>query len=127
MEEKVFYCLIVGSRTFNDYAILKEKMDKILSNKKSMHIVIVSGGAAGADTLAYRYGKENGYENIVMNADWKKYGKSAGYIRNEEMHKFIAQYSDRGVVAFWDGKSKGTAHSFDLAKKYNNPIRVVRF
>ena len=58
---------------------------------------------------------------------WKKYGKKAGYIRNREMHEFISHFKKRGVVAFWDGKSKGTAHSFELAKEFNNDIKVVRF
>lgn len=122
-----FYLLIAGSRTFNDYELLKERCDFFLQNQKGT-IHIVSGGAKGADTLAERYAKERGYELHVFPADWNTYGNSAGYIRNEEMHKFIAKASyKKGVVCFWDGQSKGTAHNFELSKKYNNPLRVVKF
>lgn len=122
-----FYLLIAGSRTFNNYELLKERCDFFLQNQKGT-IHIVSGGAKGADTLAERYARERGYELHVFPADWNKYGNSAGYIRNEEMHKFIAKASYKtGVVCFWDGQSKGTAHNFELCKKYNNPLRVVKF
>ena len=119
-----FFCLVVGSRTFSDYILLKRKLDHILQNKK--HIVIVSGGAKGADQLAEKYAKENGYFLKIFPAEWDKYGKSAGYIRNEKMHQFINNFSDRGVVAFWKDESKGTAQNFELAKKYNNQIRVIK-
>ena len=42
------------------------------------------------------------------------------------MHEYLSKQKSRGVIAFWDGKSKGTAHSFELAKEFDNPIRVVR-
>ena len=125
-ETNEFYCLIVGSRNFNEYELMKEKLDFLLKNKQEKHIVIVSGGANGADALAEKYAREYHYELVVFPADWTK-GKSAGYIRNDKMHKFIATKEDRGVVAFWDGQSKGTTHSFELAKKYNNPLKLIKY
>lgn len=122
-----FYLLIAGSRTFNNYELLKERCDFFLQNQKG-HIHIVSGGARGADTLAEQYARERGYQLHVFPADWNKYGNRAGYIRNEEMHKFIAKESSkRGVLCFWDGQSKGTAHNFELCNIYNTPLRIVRF
>jgi hypothetical protein len=123
---KDFYMLIAGSRTFNNYELLKERCDFYLQNQKGV-IHIVSGGARGADALAERYAKEKGYELHVFPADWDRYGKAAGYIRNEQMHKYIAQFEKRGVICFWDGQSKGTAHNFELCKTYNNSLRVVQF
>lgn len=120
----VFYCLIVGSRTFTDYELFSRKVDYLLQNYKD--IVIVSGGAKGADTLAKKYAKERKYKYIEFPADWNTYGKSAGYIRNEQMHKFLFEHNPRGCIAFWDGKSKGTKHNFGLVKKYNTPIKIVR-
>lgn len=119
-----FYCLVVGSRTFNNYELLKEKLDKLLVNYTD--VCIVSGGANGADALAERYANEKGYELKVFKADWDNKGKSAGYIRNAQMHKYISKFQNRGVVAFWNGNSKGTEHSFKLAEQYNNPIRIIR-
>lgn len=124
--ENTFACLVVGSRTFNDYNKLSNTLDKLLQNKTNKDIIIVSGGANGADSLAERYAKEHNYKLIVFRADWNTYGNSAGYKRNDKMHQFIATFDDRGCVAFWDGVSKGTAHNFELAKKYCNTIKTIR-
>lgn len=122
---EAFYCLVVGSRIFDNYELMKEKLDNLLQHQDK--VVIVSGGAKGVDTLAEQYAHEKGYYLEVFPANWKQYGKRAGYIRNEEMHKRIAQSDKRGVVAFWDGKSKGTQHNFGLSEKYKNPLRIIRF
>jgi len=112
---------IVGSRSFNNYKLLKNEIDKF---KKEYHITeIVTGGAKGADVLAEKYAKENNIKLTVFYPDWNKYGKKAGFIRNDK----IWQYADIGI-AFWDGKSKGTQHSFKLAeKKYNKKLKVIMF
>lgn len=115
------YLLIVGSRSITDYALVSSVL-KEYCNSETM---IVSGGADGADSLAERYADENNLKKVIMKADWNKYGKRAGYIRNAEMHKYISQYENRLCIAFWDGKSKGTAHSFELAKKYKTPIKII--
>lgn len=112
--------IIAGGRFFDDYDLLKEKVGKILKNAKN--ITIISGAAKGADTLGENYGYEMGYEVISMPANWDKYGKAAGYRRNEDMAK-IAD----ACICFWDGKSKGTGHMIDLAKKYNLQLRVIRY
>ena len=121
-----FYMLVAGSRTFNDYELLKRKCDHLLQNQKG-RIHVVSGGAKGADTLAERYARERNYELHVFPADWDTFGKSAGYRRNEEMHKFISQFTKRGCVCFWDGQSKGTEHNFRLCEQYNNSLRIIKF
>lgn len=124
-EDDWFYCLVVGSRTFNDYAKMCAYMDKVLSSQKK--VVIVSGGAKGADSLAERYANDHDYPLIIMRADWEKDGKAAGYIRNQKMHDFIARHNKRGCVAFWDGKSKGTVHNFPICEKMGTPLRICRF
>ncbi len=127
--KNIFYLLIVGSRSYCNYNELCKVCDFLLKYQIIAHrrIVIISGGAKkGADNLAERYADERGYEKHIMSADWNKYGKSAGYRRNKNMHSFIAEssYNKRGVICFWDMKSKGTQHSFKLAKEYSNPLRV---
>lgn len=124
-----FYLLVVGSRNFNDFNLLNKKLDVALSNYKDFDIEIVSGEAYGADHLAEQYALEHGYSTKIFpitKEDWETKGKSAGYLRNKAMHEYIAQFPNRGVVAFWDGQSKGTQHSFVLSKLYNNPIRIVK-
>ena len=122
---KHMYLLVVGSRSFTNYDLMCSKLDMFLSNYKS--ITIVSGGADGADTLAKRYATDRKYKYIEFPAPWNDLGNKAGFIRNLFMHQFISQFQYRGCVAFWDGKSKGTAHNFELSKRFNNPLRVVRF
>lgn len=120
----MFYLLIVGSRSFEDYSKLSSVCDKLLSNYSE--VTIVSGGAVGADSLAERYASERGYGLVVFPVDWAC-GKGAGFARNRTMHQYISKFPHRGCVAFWDGKSKGTTHSFELAKRYNNQLRIIRF
>ena len=122
----VFALLVVGSRTVTDYSFVKKKLDKLIEPiREKYRFLIVSGGAKGADSLAEIYAKDNGFEFHKMPADWKAHGKKAGFIRNEEMHRFISTFEHRGCAAFWDGESSGTKHSFSLAKKYGNPLRII--
>jgi hypothetical protein len=111
--------IIAGSRNFNDLALLTEKCDKILSGQTD--IEIVSGTARGADKTGEAYAFSRGYNVRAFPANWDKHGKSAGYIRNKEM----AQYAD-ALIAFWDGKSKGTKHMIDLATSEGLVIKVVK-
>jgi hypothetical protein len=112
--------IIAGGRTFNDYNLLYQKCDKALSMQKEVEIV--SGTANGADKLGEKYANEKGFKIKQFPANWDSHGKSAGYIRNEEM----AKYAD-ALIAFWDGKSKGTKHMIDLAKRYNLKVKVIIF
>lgn len=119
------YCLVVGSRTFNNYELMRAKLDEILNGRKD--VVIVSGGANGADSLAEKYASERGYAMAIFRAEWNKYGKSAGYKRNAKMHEYISRFEERICVAFWDGISRGTQHNFSLAERYGTRLEVVRF
>lgn len=116
----MFKLIIAGGRDFNDYDLLKSKLDRLLQNKTDVEIV--SGKARGADSLGERYAREMGYPIKEFPANWNKYGKSAGYIRNKEM----AEYAD-GCVCFWDGDSKGTKHMIDLAEEKNISLRVIYY
>lgn len=119
-----FHCLIVGSRGYTDYASFRAKCDALLAGRTD--IEIVSGGASGTDALAERYAHEHDYSLQVFPAEWSRYGKRAGYVRNREMHSCISAFADRGVIAFWDGASRGTAQSFALSKEFDNPLRIIR-
>lgn len=107
---------IVGSRTFNDYALLKSSVSCFEIS------LIISGGAKGADALARRYAEEHNIPIKEHIPDWTKHGKAAGFIRN----KLIIGECDE-VIAFWDGQSKGTQHDINLAQEAGKPVCVVRF
>ena len=93
--------VIAGCRDYNNYDDAKAYINFCLSNiRKENDIVIVSGGASGADALGERYAKENGFNIEKYPADWETYGKSAGPRRNKQM----AEVSDY-VICFWDTKS----------------------
>ena len=116
--------IIAGTRDFNDYAFLKKNVDYFLQgiNPNNEEIEIVSGNARGADKLGERYAKEHNLPVKLFPANWDKYGKQAGYLRNQEM----ANYSDV-LIAFWDEKSKGTKHMIDIAKKQDLTVIVVGY
>ena len=119
--------LVAGSRSFDAYPRLSQALDKLLSHiKDSYDIEIVAGTARGADKLAIRYAKEHGYSYKEFPADWSL-GKGAGFIRNEQMHKYLARVAHRGVILFWDGQSHGTIHNKDLAKKYRTPLMIDHY
>ena len=110
--------IIAGSRDFSDYEYLSETLTSFIKEHPERDIVIVSGMARGADKLGERFAIENNFAIRRFYAKWDKYGKSAGYIRNNEMLDFIQQPNcENAVIAFWDGRSKGTKHTIDNAKK----------
>lgn len=117
----MFKVIVAGGRDFNDYPLLQQKLDTFLQNKLP-NVEIVSGRAKGADSMGETYATVNHLKLKVFPAEWDKYGKSAGYKRNKQM----AEYAN-ALIAFWDGKSKGTSHMINLATEHNLQIRVVRY
>ena len=122
--------IIAGSRDFSDYELLKKSAIEIITKKTMLPDLtrIVSGGARGADTLGERFANEMGLEISRFIPDWDGLGKRAGYVRNAEMAKFAVEDDNYGVlIAFWDGKSRGTKHMIDLAKRYGLEVHVVNY
>ena len=122
-QTEVARVIIAGGRDFDDYDRLEQECDYKLSNLSKTHrIIIVSGGARGADTLALIYANNRGYDTQIMMADWDTHGKSAGYVRNTEMAGVATH-----CFAFWDNTSRGTKHMIDTARKVNLPVHVVSY
>ena len=125
--------IIAGSRDFDDFPKLMNSSIEILTGISKKRddldrIRIISGTARGADKLGEQYAKIAGYELSKFPADWDGLGKRAGYVRNAEMAKFAVEDDNYGVlIAFWDGKSRGTKHMIDLANKYGLEVHVVNF
>ena len=113
---------IVGGRDFNDYDVLVTWADSIFYMQDTDSKFVVSGGAPGADSLAKRYTDTHIAKMITYPAEWKKYGKSAGFIRNQT----IVDNCDM-VLAFWDGESRGTADTIEKAKKAKKPTFIVYY
>ncbi len=119
---------IVGSRTFNDEQLMDEMLTLHFpwsSDQVSECVAlqaIISGGAKGADTLAKKLADDYQLEYLEFLPDWESNGKAAGFIRNKE----IVNACDM-VLAFWDGKSKGTEHTIKLARLAKKPTFIVYF
>lgn len=114
---------IVGSRTFDDYNALVEFIDETIDKYNLEDVdLVVSGAAKGADALGAKFAKDNGIDLLEFPAEWKKYGKSAGFRRNVT----IIENCDI-CFAFWDGESHGTQHDLQLCKEMNKPCYVYNF
>lgn len=82
---------------------------------------IVSGGAKGVDTYARIFAERHNLPLTEFRPEYDKYGKSAPIIRNKQ----IVEYSD-SILAFWDGKSKGTQSVICYAQKLGKPIKIIK-
>lgn len=117
--------VIAGSRDFGDYSLLEETLDQLLEDETES-VELVSGHAKGADLLAERYAEENEVPIHVIKPDWKKYGRAAGPIRNRQILEYAREATPL-VVAFWDGKSKGTKNTIDTSRLLKIPVKIVLF
>lgn len=100
---------IIGSRTCPPI--------DIESHLKNIPDTIISGGAIGADTYAREFARKKGLRLIEYFPNYEKYGKVAPLERN----KLIVEEFDC-VLAFWDGKSRGTKFTLDYAQELNNVL-----
>lgn len=117
--------LVCGSRSFGEKDTHARQMDQVLRDLPP-DATIVHGDARGADRMAGTWARENGRHEERHPANWEKHGKAAGPIRNSEM---LRADLDR-VIAFWDGKSKGTKDMIDKAKRSyvgENNVMVIFF
>jgi hypothetical protein len=80
--------------------------------------------------LAEKYAYKKQYALRIFFADWDKYGKNAGFIRNKDMGEFLNNHTiDHicNVVAFWDGKSRGTRNMINIAKVSNFTLDICSY
>ena len=82
---------------------------------------IVSGGARGIDACAKNYALEHGLKLTEFLPEYEKYRRGAPLRRNIA----IIEYADL-VLAFWDGKSRGTNFVIDSCKKRDIPVVIHR-
>jgi len=125
--------IIAGSRDFNNFESLEFEVIRIFKKLKAEgyfttrnDITIVSGTAKGADKLGEKFAEKYNLKLERFPANWDKFGKSAGYKRNQHMSTFAKE--DNGVlIAFWNGSSKGTKHMIDIANKDGLKVFVVNY
>lgn len=118
--------IVAGSRDFNDFSLVEKSLMMYFKEHKlhRVDVEIISGTARGADRLGEIFANKYNLKLTKFPADWDYYGKSAGYIRNEQMAKYASK--ENGILfAFWNGTSRGTKHMIDLANKYNLNIETI--
>lgn len=107
--------LVCGGRDFHDEFALRQVMDSLHQEYKFS--IVIEGGAKGADELAGKWAEDKIGAVVVYPADWEKYGKAAGAIRNQQM---INEGFPDLVVAFPGGR--GTQHMISVAQKASIPV-----
>lgn len=107
---------IVGSRTITDVNFVNRIFNcyKYCFGKPKK---VISGGAKGIDTIGETWADNLKIEKQIFIPDWDKYGKKAGFIRNEDIIKNCDV-----CLAIWDGGSNGTKNDFELCEKYKKSL-----
>jgi predicted Rossmann-fold nucleotide-binding protein len=108
--------IIAGGR---DYSLTAEDYRYLESQEISE---VVCGGATGADECGREWAIKKGIPVKLIVAQWSKHGKAAGPIRNRHM----AEYADC-LIAFWDGKSRGTKNMIETAEKMGLKVYIHRY
>jgi hypothetical protein len=109
--------IVAGSRRITSYQVVSRAIDRVRQSHEVTEIVC--GDARGVDSLGRRYAQEHGIRCVTFKPDWDKHGKSAGYLRNAEM----GDYAD-GVLAVWDGVSRGTAHMIGYMRNKQKYVAI---
>jgi hypothetical protein len=107
---------IVGSRDFPDLDQVRQFVRTLPSGT-----TVVSGGARGVDRCAAAAARSRGLRVIEFLAQWDRFGRRAGFLRNEQ----IVERCGR-MVAFWDGRSSGTHHAITRARALHRPLVIYR-
>lgn len=111
--------LVCGGRDYADWNALHARLDALLK-ERGRASVLIHGGARGADTIAGEWAEGNGIPVLVFHAEWEKYGKAAGSIRNKRM---LVEGQPDLVIGFPGGP--GTANMVFQARQERVPVILV--
>ncbi len=111
-EENEMNVLIVGSRNIDNIDITPHIPNDVTH--------IISGGAKGVDTFAEQYADKHKISKSIFRPRYDLYKRCAPLKRNDKM----VDICDK-VIAFWDGKSRGTKHTIDYARKAGKDVDVI--
>lgn len=119
------HLLVCGSRTLTDFGLVVVKLD--LYCRELGKIVVVTGACpTGADALAEKWAFLRYHTVKRFHADWDL-GKKAGPLRNAEMVGWVAEQSEAFAVAFHNGSSRGTADCIERIRRYEIPLKIIKF
>ena len=106
--------LVCGGRKFNEWPAMQRALDRISPD------IIIHGAAGGADSMAGRYARENNIPCRDFPAEWRRYGKSAGYRRNQQM---LDEGKPNLVVAFPGGP--GTQNMVEISRQQGFEVNII--
>lgn len=112
--------VIAGSRSFKDQQLVFKLIE--ISGASGFITEVVSGTARGVDKFGEEWAKSKNIPIKRFPADWDREGKAAGLLRNLDM----ANYAD-GLIAIWDGQSRGTKHMIKAMQDRNKPVWIVEY
>ena len=110
--------MVCGSRDCDDQIGISRILT-LLSLLGGKPAIMITGGAVGVDTLAGNWAIANDVRLVLYQPEWTRHGKSAGVIRNTQ----LVNDADF-ILAFWDGRSKGTRDSIQKAMRSGKPLLV---
>jgi len=126
---------VSGGRNYSDWQSLKHALNNVVRVAYEKYgtqesIVLIHGGATGADALSHKwaiwrvrtYGET--IEVVIVEADWKKYGKAAGPIRNGIMSDGIPGYGKPDLWVIFPG-GRGTADAYRKAMAAGIPTLCI--
>lgn len=129
--------IVAGGRDFNDKHYGFNALDFMLKNYQPEDVLIIDGGATGADRLGRDYAISRGVDYETFEASWKdltktpckiksnsygQYNCLAGLVRNKEMGDLASH-----AVVFWDGKSTGSNHMIEYMKELDKPVKIFNY
>lgn len=117
----VMRVIVCGSRKWRDRDRISDRMFDLSLATENLQCTVVHGNAAGADRIAAQEAPKIGLLVESHPANWEKFGKAAGPIRNQAMADMGADL----CIAFWDGQSTGTKHMIDTAKAAGIPVEII--
>jgi len=117
--------LVCGDRNWTDAEIIRRELSRFPKGTRIIH-----GASRGADEIADRVATKLGFEVIPFSADWPKYGRVAGPIRNQKMLESLLRQDPEEpklVLAFHRdlSKSRGTADMVKRARLAGVKVRVI--
>jgi len=107
---------VIGNKEFTDYGWFCSELDKIGDISQ-----IISGAAAGTDTMAKLYAGENLIGFLEFPPQFDLHGSEAKHIRDRQ----IVDNCDK-VLAFWDGNCEGTSYTINYALELTKPVQIIR-
>lgn len=114
--------IVAGSRKWDES--YKYVIDSFMDEHLTPGDIVITGGAKGVDTIAHQFASSHGYATVVVPAQWSRFGKAAGPIRNKAMLDLLEEGDQVWTFFIVGVDSPGTAAMERLARGLFTVFRV---